>query len=164
MTRRTLAKRATKTARDSNAAVGMNPAAAPEREYVPFEDDSRGDREEISNGEERAAGAMSAGEGKTEKPSMQEIFGPGGFLEKCMYGGYEHRQGQLEMAEMVHDAFETHHHAIVEAGTGTGKTLHTCCRRSAARDEWLFRRRRSRCKNSFTRRTFRSCKNILRRN
>ena len=123
MTRRTLAKRATKTARDSNATVGMNPAEAPEREYVPFEDDSRGDGEEISNGEERAAGAMSAGEGKTEKPSMQEIFGPGGFLEKCMYGGYEHRQGQLEMAEMVHDAFETHQHAIVEAGTGTGKTL-----------------------------------------
>src|SRR5260370_4028957 len=27
------------------------------------------------------------------------------------------------MAEMVQDAFETHHHAIVEAGTGTGKTL-----------------------------------------
>src|SRR4029077_12838498 len=30
---------------------------------------------------------------------------------------------QLEMAELVHDAFENHHHAIVEAGTGTGKTL-----------------------------------------
>src|SRR5467141_3284691 len=63
---------------------------------------------------------------------MQEVFGPGGFLEKCMQGGfdpttvssdYEHRPGQLEMAELVHDAFETHHHAIVEAGTGTGKTL-----------------------------------------
>src|SRR5438876_12142724 len=27
------------------------------------------------------------------------------------------------MAEVVHDAFETHHHAVVEAGTGTGKTL-----------------------------------------
>src|SRR5579863_1306899 len=120
---KTLAKRATKTARDSNAAVGMNPAEPPEREYVPFEDDSRGDRDEFSNGEERAVGAGSAREGKTEKPSMQEIFGPGGFLEKCMYGGYEHRQGQLEMAEIVHDAFETHHHAIVEAGTGTGKTL-----------------------------------------
>jgi ATP-dependent DNA helicase DinG len=38
-------------------------------------------------------------------------------------GGYEHRAGQLEMAEAVHDAFEGHHHAIVEAGTGTGKTL-----------------------------------------
>ena len=63
---------------------------------------------------------------------MKEVFGPGGFLEKCMKGGfdpttvssdYEHRPGQLEMAEMVHDAFEAHHHAIVEAGTGTGKTL-----------------------------------------
>jgi ATP-dependent DNA helicase DinG len=57
------------------------------------------------------------------QPSMREIFGPGGFLEKCMYGGYEHRPGQLQMAEAVHDAFEKHHHAIVEAGTGTGKTL-----------------------------------------
>ncbi|MGC2464863.1 MAG: ATP-dependent DNA helicase [Candidatus Acidiferrum sp.] len=57
------------------------------------------------------------------KPSMREVFGPGGFLERCMIGGYEHRRGQLEMAELVHDAFETHHHAILEAGTGTGKTL-----------------------------------------
>jgi ATP-dependent DNA helicase DinG len=63
---------------------------------------------------------------------MHEVFGPGGFLEKCMSSGfdrstatndYEYRPGQLEMAELVHDAFETHHHAIVEAGTGTGKTL-----------------------------------------
>ena len=54
---------------------------------------------------------------------MREVFGPGGFLERCMIGGYEHRRGQLEMAEMVHDAFDAHHHAILEAGTGTGKTL-----------------------------------------
>ena len=40
-----------------------------------------------------------------------------------MIGGYEHRPAQLEMAELVHDAFQTRHHAIVEAGTGTGKTL-----------------------------------------
>jgi ATP-dependent DNA helicase DinG len=58
-----------------------------------------------------------------EKPTMRDVFGPGGFLERCMIGGYEHRRGQLEMAEMVHDAFEKHHHAILEAGTGTGKTL-----------------------------------------
>src|ERR1700737_1518585 len=57
------------------------------------------------------------------KPSMGEGFCPGGVLEKSMIGGYEPRSGQLTMAEMVHDAFETHHHAIVEAGTGTGKTL-----------------------------------------
>ena len=56
-------------------------------------------------------------------PSMRDVFGPGGLLERCMIGGYEHRPGQLEMAEVVHDAFEKHHHAVVEAGTGTGKTL-----------------------------------------
>ena len=55
--------------------------------------------------------------------SMHDVFGPGGLLERCMIGGYEHRPGQLEMAEVVHDAFEQHHHAVVEAGTGTGKTL-----------------------------------------
>ena len=56
-------------------------------------------------------------------PSMEEIFGPGGFLERSMIGGYEHRPGQLQMAEAVHDAFAKHHHSVVEAGTGTGKTL-----------------------------------------
>ncbi|HEY1470847.1 MAG TPA: ATP-dependent DNA helicase [Candidatus Acidoferrum sp.] len=56
-------------------------------------------------------------------PSMRDIFGPGGLLERSMIGGYEHRPGQLQMAEAIHDAFANHHHAIVEAGTGTGKTL-----------------------------------------
>jgi ATP-dependent DNA helicase DinG len=55
--------------------------------------------------------------------NMAEVFGPGGMLEKSMFGGYEHRAAQLEMAEAVHDAFQGKHHAIVEAGTGTGKTL-----------------------------------------
>ncbi len=54
---------------------------------------------------------------------MRDIFGPGGFLDRSMIGGYEHRPAQLEMAEAVDDAFENHHHAILEAGTGTGKTL-----------------------------------------
>jgi ATP-dependent DNA helicase DinG len=61
--------------------------------------------------------------GDQGKPTMRDIFGPGGMLEKCMIGGYEHRPAQLEMAETVNDAFVNHHHAIVEAGTGTGKTL-----------------------------------------
>ena len=55
--------------------------------------------------------------------SMRDIFGPGGLLERSMIGGYEHRPGQLQMAEAIHDSFANHHHAIVEAGTGTGKTL-----------------------------------------
>ncbi len=37
--------------------------------------------------------------------------------------GYEHRPSQLEMAELVEAAFREKRHLIVEAGTGTGKTL-----------------------------------------
>src|ERR1700676_2306688 len=40
-----------------------------------------------------------------------------------MIGGYEQRPGQLQMAEGATDAFAKHHHTVVEAGTGTGKTL-----------------------------------------
>ncbi len=40
-----------------------------------------------------------------------------------MPGGYELRRSQLEMAEIIEEAFGSKHHAIVEAGTGTGKTL-----------------------------------------
>ncbi|HEX3435524.1 MAG TPA: ATP-dependent DNA helicase [Pseudacidobacterium sp.] len=36
---------------------------------------------------------------------------------------YEFRKGQLEMAQAVERAFKEHKHLIVEAGTGTGKTL-----------------------------------------
>jgi ATP-dependent DNA helicase DinG len=57
------------------------------------------------------------------QPTMAEIFGPGGTLERYMPGGYEHRPSQLEMAELVEAAFREKRHVIVEAGTGTGKTL-----------------------------------------
>jgi len=72
-----------------------------------------------------AAGVAPAHEGESPStgPTMEQIFGPGGFLERSMIGGYEHRPAQLQMAEAVHDAFQKHHHTVVEAGTGTGKTL-----------------------------------------
>src|ERR1700733_3167995 len=54
---------------------------------------------------------------------MSELFGPGGMLEKCMPAGYEHRRSQLEMAELLDQTFRTKQHLLVEAGTGTGKTL-----------------------------------------
>jgi hypothetical protein len=41
-----------------------------------------------------------------KKPTIAEIFGPGGALEKFMPEGYEHRPTQLEMAEMVEAAFK----------------------------------------------------------
>src|SRR6202166_1674856 len=58
-----------------------------------------------------------------KKPTIAEIFGPGGAIEKFMPEGYEHRPTQLEMAELVEAAFKEKRHLIVEAGTGTGKTL-----------------------------------------
>ncbi len=51
------------------------------------------------------------------------MFGPGGMIEKCMPAGYEHRRSQLYMAELVEEAFRKKRHLLVEAGTGTGKTL-----------------------------------------
>ncbi|MEO6589932.1 MAG: helicase C-terminal domain-containing protein [Pyrinomonadaceae bacterium] len=53
---------------------------------------------------------------------MEEIFGEGGLFAKYL-GDYEHRDGQIKMAEAVLRAFEQKRHLIVEAGTGTGKTL-----------------------------------------
>jgi ATP-dependent DNA helicase DinG len=53
---------------------------------------------------------------------MQSIFGPDGLIART-HPEYEHRPGQIEMAEAVLRAFEQKHHLIVEAGTGTGKTL-----------------------------------------
>jgi ATP-dependent DNA helicase DinG len=40
-----------------------------------------------------------------------------------MHPAYEFRRGQLEMAQAVEQALEEKRHLIVEAGTGTGKTL-----------------------------------------
>ena len=53
---------------------------------------------------------------------MEEIFGPGGLIARA-HPDYEYRPGQVEMAEAVLRAFEGRRHLIVEAGTGTGKTL-----------------------------------------
>ena len=53
---------------------------------------------------------------------MEEIFGPEGLIAQA-HAEYEYRPGQIQMAEAVMRAFQDRHHLIVEAGTGTGKTL-----------------------------------------
>jgi ATP-dependent DNA helicase DinG len=53
---------------------------------------------------------------------MQEIFGPEGLIAQS-HPEYEYRPGQVDMARAVLRAFEEKRHLIVEAGTGTGKTL-----------------------------------------
>ena len=53
---------------------------------------------------------------------METIFGPEGLIAQA-HPEYEYRPGQIQMANAVMRAFEERQHLIVEAGTGTGKTL-----------------------------------------
>ncbi|MGB6689539.1 MAG: helicase C-terminal domain-containing protein [Terracidiphilus sp.] len=55
-------------------------------------------------------------------PTLHEFFSPGGILARSPLP-YEYRPGQLEMAKAVERALAERRHLIVEAGTGTGKTL-----------------------------------------
>ena len=54
--------------------------------------------------------------------SLYGFFGPGGVLSRT-HPAYEFRRGQLQMAQAVEQALRERRHLIVEAGTGTGKTL-----------------------------------------
>jgi ATP-dependent DNA helicase DinG len=114
--------RKTRTTRPTNES-----AAAAERRYVPLDEEPcvepetglSGESQEAEGESPRPAARRRSADGQ---PSMAEIFGAGGLLEKCQ-PGYEYRGSQLEMAEMVEAAFAGKQHALVEAGTGTGKTL-----------------------------------------
>lgn len=55
-------------------------------------------------------------------PTLHAFFAPGGILANSSLP-YEYRPGQLEMAKAVERALAEKRHLIVEAGTGTGKTL-----------------------------------------
>ena len=59
---------------------------------------------------------------KDQEVSLETIFGPGGWLASH-HSSYEYRPAQLEMAELIDSALRGGHHAVAEAGTGTGKTL-----------------------------------------
>jgi len=52
---------------------------------------------------------------------IKEFFSPTGILGKAK--GYESRPGQARMAEKVAEGIECQRHLVVEAGTGTGKSL-----------------------------------------
>src|SRR6202451_867607 len=59
---------------------------------------------------------------KKKDVSLYQFFAPGGVLSRT-HPAYEFRRGQLQMAQSVEQALEEKRHLIVEAGTGTGKTL-----------------------------------------
>ena len=54
--------------------------------------------------------------------SARKFFSRAGILSSW-HPQYEYRPGQLEMAEAVEAAIRDKRHLLVEAGTGTGKTL-----------------------------------------
>ena len=51
-----------------------------------------------------------------------QILGPGGLLDELLES-YEPRPQQLQMALTIHQAFQNDQRAVIEAATGTGKTL-----------------------------------------
>ena len=56
------------------------------------------------------------------RDELEQILGPDGPIA-TNHPNYEHRPGQIRMAQAVWDAIEGNRHLCVEAGTGTGKTL-----------------------------------------
>ncbi len=55
-------------------------------------------------------------------PTLATFFGAGGLLAGSSLQ-FEQRSGQVAMAKAIEGAFHDRRHLIVEAGTGTGKTL-----------------------------------------
>jgi len=54
--------------------------------------------------------------------AFERVFGADGLVANS-HENYEYREGQIKMAAAIARAFEEKKHLIVEAGTGTGKTL-----------------------------------------
>ena len=72
-------------------------------------------RSESLNGVERGLPAL-------DPERLREILGPGGPFASSL-PGFEHREAQQEMAAAVADVMREGGELLVEAGTGTGKTL-----------------------------------------
>lgn len=56
-------------------------------------------------------------------PEMEPIFEAGGAISRVLGERYRLREGQLLMANLVRDALQERHHAVIEAGTGIGKSF-----------------------------------------
>ena len=69
-----------------------------------------------------SSSAQSSTAGGQGNFSLYQFFSPGGVLSRA-HPAYEFRRGQLQMAQAVEQALDEKRHLLVEAGTGTGKTL-----------------------------------------
>src|ERR1700688_3401965 len=66
--------------------------------------------------------APTAPKSETAEVSLYQFFAPGGVLSRT-HPAYEFRRGQLQIAQAVEQALAERRHLMVEAGTGTAKTL-----------------------------------------
>lgn len=65
---------------------------------------------------------MSHPAGTARRSPISQLLGADGPIGRAL-PGYEERPGQIEMANMVLRALTKGEHAVIEAGTGTGKSL-----------------------------------------
>lgn len=56
-------------------------------------------------------------------PPLDAVFATGGAVTGLLGARYRPRAGQVQMAALVRDALQTGQHAIIEAGTGIGKSF-----------------------------------------
>ena len=54
--------------------------------------------------------------------TIEDVLGPGGLVARTL-PAYECRPAQIGMAKLVNRGLLEHVHVMVEAGTGTGKSL-----------------------------------------
>jgi ATP-dependent DNA helicase DinG len=58
----------------------------------------------------------------TQNPAIDSVFGEDGLFAHC-FPNFEFRNGQVQMATAVEEAFKKSEHLVVEAGTGVGKSF-----------------------------------------
>ncbi len=57
-----------------------------------------------------------------QEPKIDSVFSEDGLFSE-RFPNFEFRQGQVQMAHSVEEAFQNEHHLVVEAGTGVGKSF-----------------------------------------
>ena len=75
-------------------------------------------RMELEQAGQPVSGAKSAGD-----EDIALVFAPGAPVARALGAAYRPRRGQALMARLVKRALEQEQHALVEAGTGSGKSF-----------------------------------------
>ena len=94
---------------------GLRPAAQAVRDLRPRR---KSEPPEMIDGSSSSRDAIRS----EARRNIRRLLGPGGAAAEVL-PGYEARAGQLAMAERIADAIDGDERLLVEAGTGTGKTL-----------------------------------------